>query len=119
MGFENANLGWKRILGPLKVRSAPVDEWILYTMNVETLDYNTEACVGEEISNGIRRHQNVKCFNCGRIGHLRRNCGQGIPRDDVSSMNGKNSHSRSCSGICRRYGKDQHWTNECRLTKDR
>ena len=104
MGFENASLGRKRILRPSKVRSSPVDEWILYTMNVETLDYSTEACVGEEISNGIRRHQNAKCFNCGRIEHLRRDCKQEIPRNNVSSRNGKDRRTQP-SGICRRCGK--------------
>ena len=41
-------------------------------MNVETFDNSTE--VGEAISNGVRRHQNAKCFNFGIIGHLRRDC---------------------------------------------
>ena len=60
------------ILGLLKVRSAPIDEWTLCTMNAETFDYDTEAWVGETISKGRRRHQDVKCFNCDRIEHLRR-----------------------------------------------
>ena len=29
-------------------------------MNVETLDYGTEAWIGEAISNGKRRHQNTR-----------------------------------------------------------
>lgn len=67
LAYENANIEWKRILGPLKIRSAPMDEWVLHTMNVETFDYGTEAWVGEAISNGKKRHQNTKCFNCGRM----------------------------------------------------
>ena len=59
---ENANLEHKKILMPLKVRSVPIDEWILHTMNVETFDYSTEAWVGEVIFSGMRRHQNTKCF---------------------------------------------------------
>ena len=43
LAFENANLECKKILGPLKVRSAPIDEWILHTMNVEIFDYSTDA----------------------------------------------------------------------------
>ena len=58
-------------------------------MKVETFGYNTKAKVGEAISKGMRRHQNVKCFSCSRIGYLRRDCRQGIPRN-ISSGNGKN-----------------------------
>ena len=50
-----------------------MDEWILHTVNDEPFDYNTEAWVGKAISKGMmKKHQNTKCFNCGRIiGHLR------------------------------------------------
>ena len=41
--FENANLECKKILGPLKIRSAPMNKWILHTMNIEKFDYNTES----------------------------------------------------------------------------
>ena len=34
LAFENANLECKKILGPLRVRSSLMDEWILYTMNI-------------------------------------------------------------------------------------
>ena len=37
LAFENANLECKT-LGPLKIRSAPIDEWLLHTMNFETYD---------------------------------------------------------------------------------
>ena len=36
-----------------KGQSVPMDEWILHTKKVETLDYSTEAWVGEAISNGL------------------------------------------------------------------
>ena len=105
------------ILGPLKVRSAPMDEWILQKANIESFDYNIETWIGETIFTGMRRHQNAKCFNCGRMEHLRRNGRQGIPRNNISSGNGKNRTQPS--GICRRCGKGQHWTNKYRSTKDR
>ena len=76
----------------------------MHTMNVETFNENTGFWVELVISKGIKRHQNAKCFNCGRIVHLRRNCRQRIPRNSVSSGNGKNRRSQS-SGLCRRCGK--------------
>ena len=82
----------KIYLSFLKVRSAPMDEWILHTMNIEKFENNTEYWVREAISKGMRRYQNAKYFNCVRMGHLRRDCGPGImcPRNNISSGNGKN-----------------------------
>ena len=85
LAFENANLEYKKILGPLKIRSVPMDEWILHTMDIEIFDYNTESWVVEAISRGMRRRQNAKCFNCGGIGHLRRDYRRGISRNNISS----------------------------------
>ena len=82
--FKNANFEYKKFLGPLKVRSAPMDGRILHTMDIETFEYNIEACVGEAISKNMRRHQNAKCFNCGRICHVRRDCTEGISINNVS-----------------------------------
>lgn len=69
--FENVNLEYKKILGCLPVTSAPIDEWILHTINVETFDWNTKTRVGKGISNGMRRYHNVKYFNCCRTEQLR------------------------------------------------
>ena len=81
-----------------------MDEWILHTMNVETLDYGTEAWVGEAISKEMRRHQTAKCFNCGKLGHMRRYCRKGNSRKNISSENDKNRRPWM-SGICRKCGK--------------
>ena len=75
-----------------------MDKWIQHTKNIETFDYNTESWVGEALS------QNAKCFNCGRIGHLRGGCRQEIPRNNISSGNGKSRRPQP-SGICRKCGK--------------
>ena len=80
-------------------------------MNVETFVYSTEVWVGKATSNGMRRHQNAKCFNCGIIGYLRRECRQGIPRNNVTSRNDKNRRTQP-SNICRRCDRGQHWTNK-------
>ena len=87
-----------------KVRSAPMEEWILHKINTETFDYNTESWVGEAIPKRIRRCQNAKCFNCGRVEHLRRDCRQKIPKNNISCGDGKNRRTQP-SGICGRYGK--------------
>ena len=68
---------------------------MLHTMNIEKFGYNTECWVGEEISKGRRRHQNAKYFNCDRIGHLRKDCRQGISKNIVSFWKDKNRRSQT------------------------
>ena len=63
LAFESANLEYKKIPGSSKVKSIPIDEWILHMMNVEIFGYSTEAWVGEAISYGMSIHQNAKCFH--------------------------------------------------------
>ena len=88
--LKNANLECKKIIGPLKSTSAPMNEWIQHMMTVGTFGYNDESWVEEAISKAMRRHQTAKCFNCGKLGHLKRDYRQGIPTHNISSGNGKN-----------------------------
>ena len=115
LAFENANAQCKRILRPLKARSAPIEDWIRETLNVDLYDDNL---VGQLISREPRSSSNVRCFNCGMPGHIKRNCKQGIPRNNTFARNNPNRMPLP-SGLCRRCGKGRHWTSECRSTRDR
>ena len=70
------------------------------------------------ISKAMRRHQTNRCLNCGKLGHLKRDCRERISRNNISSGNDKSRRPHP-SGICRRCGKGQHWSNEYRSTTDR
>lgn len=61
--------------------------------------------------------QNVKCYNCGNQGHLKRDCRNGVPRNNATS---KNNQLRIplLSGLCRRCSKNGHWANECKSMKN-
>ena len=38
--FENVNAQWKRVIRPLKTRSATLEEWIWDTINIESHDHD-------------------------------------------------------------------------------
>ena len=56
------------------------------------------------ISKIITTYQNPKCFNCGRTGHLRRDCKHYKPIINVLSWNHPNSRPQT-SVLCKQYGK--------------
>ncbi|KAL6067262.1 hypothetical protein STEG23_006100 [Scotinomys teguina] len=49
LAFENANEACKRIIRPLKARSAPLEDWIRNTVNVESHEHD-DTWIGEIIS---------------------------------------------------------------------
>ena len=79
LAFENANSLCKRISRPLKARSAPLGEWIWNTINIESHEHDN-TWIREVIFRGLKKNWNVKCYNCGKQGHFKRDCRQGIPR---------------------------------------
>ncbi|MGE9574228.1 hypothetical protein ACQP3C_24505, partial [Escherichia coli] len=60
IAYENANPICKRILLPLKIRSAPLEEWVLCATNINYNVQNTGAWVGEAISKGLKWQQEIK-----------------------------------------------------------
>ena len=112
MANENANVESKRILEPLNIRSVPLNEWVMHTTNVDTFDYGTETWVEEAISNGKIRHQDTKCFNCGKMGHMKRKFRQPSSRNNNNNASSRNTRNRGSqpSSLCRRCGIGRHWT---------
>ena len=57
--------------------------------NIETHNHD-DTWIGEVIFRGLRKNQNVKYYNCGKQGHVKRDCRQGILRNNVFSKNIQN-----------------------------
>lgn len=53
LAFENANSEWKGVIRPLKARSAPIDEWIKNTADIESYVYD-DSQIGEVTSKILR-----------------------------------------------------------------
>uniref|UniRef100_UPI00402B7149 igE-binding protein-like n=1 Tax=Arvicanthis niloticus TaxID=61156 RepID=UPI00402B7149 len=57
----------------------------------------------------VQRASNIKCFKCGRMGHIQRQCRASNPSGQASPKQ---------PGMCSRCNKGKHWVNECRSVKD-
>ena len=75
-----------------------------------------DSWIGEVISRGLKKNRNVKCFNCDKHEHLKGDFKQDITRNNIFSKHSSNRIPLT-SGLCRKYGKGRHWTNDCRSTE--
>ena len=55
LAFENVNSKCKRIIRPLKARSAPIDEWIRNTADIGSHTYNN-TWIGEVIPQNFKKN---------------------------------------------------------------
>lgn len=82
LAFEKANSECKRVIRPLKARSAPIAEWIRNTADIGS-HTSDETSIEEIIAKGLRKRQTVKCLGCGKQGHFKRDCRQSVTRNNV------------------------------------
>lgn len=71
MGFENINSKCKKKVRHLKARPTPIDEWIRSMVDIASHAYDA-TLIGEVISKRFKKKQNVRCFHCGKQGHLKK-----------------------------------------------
>lgn len=80
MALEDSNSLWKRIISPLKARSAHSEELIPCKINVESHEHDdTYMMIGDLISRVLKKNPNIKCDHYGKQGQLNRDCGQDTP----------------------------------------
>ena len=72
LALENANVECKRIIRPLRTRSAPKEEWIRHIIDIAPHTSNVDTWIGALLSKNIKKNINFRCFNCGRQDHLKK-----------------------------------------------
>ena len=60
--LKNANSQCKRIIRPPRARSAPLEEWIQDTINIESHDHD-DVWIGKAMPRDLKKSGHVKCFN--------------------------------------------------------
>ena len=93
MKILNAEL--EEVIRPWRARSASIDEWIRYTVDVRPC-LPDMILIKEAATRSLETTQNSKCFNCSEQVYLRINCRE-------NKINPKREPMPS--GICKRCGK--------------
>ena len=62
------------------MKSASIDGWIRNMVDFES-HIHDDTWIGEMICKKFKKNQNVRCFNCDKQGHLKRDCRQGVSRN--------------------------------------
>lgn len=93
----------KRSNGP---QGALSEEWVKATADIGSTHYNNNV-VGYSIAKGLK-FQNTRCFNCGKLGQLRKDCYHSVTKKDTSLEDNSNRKPQP-PGICKRCGKVKHW----------
>lgn len=87
--FENTNVECKRVIRPLRAKSAPIEEWIRHTIDIGPHTSKNDTWIGELLSKNMWKNQ-IRCFNYDRQGHLKREYRQIAPRNNVYNKNNSN-----------------------------
>ncbi|XP_067583138.1 endogenous retrovirus group K member 9 Gag polyprotein-like isoform X2 [Pseudorca crassidens] len=74
LAFENANPECQKALRPLRAVNAPLEEYIKACHDIGSPTYAN--LLAAAITGGLKDNR-TKCYNCGKYGHMRRDCRKG------------------------------------------
>nr|KAF6466093.1 hypothetical protein HJG63_011395 [Rousettus aegyptiacus] len=106
LAYKNANAECQRTLRPLKAQGAPLEEYIKACQDVASLTHQANLLAGAS-QKGFQSSQ-MKCYQCGKLGHFRKNCrreNKGREKVEYTKPPGR---GQAPTEPCRRCGKGFH-----------
>lgn len=107
--YDNANSECQKVLQSLKAQGKPLEDYIKAYHDIGTELYKMQLLAQAIMGLKQQANQEVKCFSCGKRGHVQKNC-----KSNKNTPNKLTPTNEKTPRLCPCCNKGNHWANQCR-----
>lgn len=93
LAFENADEDCQNVIRPIR-ETGPIMDYLKICRNIDSIRHRAQVAAMETYA--IQKSMNVKCFNCGKPGHMKKQCRLPVNSSLTASTNKKGKPPGPC-----------------------